>query len=420
MRRIDSLRFRIVMSFTLVGLVLSLLFGWFAVGMMHLVEDNYGLKRIEAEAKAFLAEYARDPQTPLPQTLLMKAYVGQDQLPEDFRDYLQSKKPGLHEMNDSWCMVVAEMPGSDQFLYLIQNNSPMEPLDGLPLTQSALLGVLFVTLLSAWLGNMLGHRMMAPLRNLAAEVRALDPSALPENLAGKYYKDEVGDVAQGLGQTLGVIAALVERERRFTGDASHELRSPVTVIKGAAELIERLSSKGKSIASPLRRIHRAVKDMENIIETFLYLGREGHQVEEGKPFLLADLIEGLVEQNRYLLEDKEVSVQQELDEQAMLQAPRKVTAIAVGNLLRNAFQYTDRGSVTITAGIDSVCIRDTGPGIDEKIRNRAGERQVRSGSGEGFGLGLSIVSDFCIRFGWELELNSDNHGTTARLIFKPL
>ena len=47
MRSVDSLRFRILMSFTTVGLVLSILFGWFAVGMMHLVEDHYGQKRLE-------------------------------------------------------------------------------------------------------------------------------------------------------------------------------------------------------------------------------------------------------------------------------------------------------------------------------------------------------------------------------------
>ncbi|MDJ0837837.1 MAG: HAMP domain-containing sensor histidine kinase [Acidobacteriota bacterium] len=417
MKRLDSLRFRILASFTISGAILGIVFGGLVYGTLHGLEDQLSVNTLRLESQTFLDAYRNNPAQAPPRTRLLKGYIGAQQLPVEFAS-VAAYDPGVYEFTDENMVLVADLPKSQGKFFLIIDNRDVDPLESMHLDKIIIAGVLLVTLLSGWLGNLLGNRMLAPLLSLAREVRGLEPSNLPYRLKGRYYDDEVGQVAQGLEVSLGRVSELIDREQRITRDASHELRSPVTVIKGAAELVSRLSSIGKPVERPLRRIHRAVKDMENIIETFLYLGREGHSREEAQTFDLEELVQDLVAQNRYLIEEKEVTVSVEAESGQTLKAPRTVTAIAVGNLIRNAFQYTDRGSVTVRVNSHGIEVADTGRGMDEATRQRVTERDARGGKGKGFGLGLSIVADFCKRFNWTFGLESGTgEGTRAYLNF---
>nr|WP_243435973.1 HAMP domain-containing sensor histidine kinase [Acanthopleuribacter pedis] len=276
-----------------------------------------------------------------------------------------------------------------------------------------------VLVLTIWFGFLIARRLIAPLTQLSAEVAHAEPDQLPTDMAGRYYPDEVGNLARAFEGAMTRINQFIAREQRFTRDASHELRTPVTVIRGAAELIQKQLQHGQSPAAPLRRIQRAVRDMENIIETFLYLGREGSQSVAKGEAQVDVVVENLVEANRYLIEEKPVTARLAIHSRFRVGAPEPVVAITIGNILRNAFQYTDQGEVVLQVLPGKVVVRDSGAGLSRHQLTLLKERNVRGDQSRGFGLGLSIVHDFCQRHGWRFEIVSEpGQGTEVTLAFE--
>ena len=104
----------------------------------------------------------------------------------------------------------------------------------------------------------------------------------------------------------------------------------------------------------------------------------------------------------------------------LLHAPERVLSIIFSNLLRNAFTYTDSGSVTVTINKRSVSISDTGIGMDKTELNHAFEPFFRGQhhAKEGHGLGLALVSRLCRSYGWKISADSTlGEGTTLTLMF---
>src|SRR5690606_11147833 len=126
---------------------------------------------------------------------------------------------------------------------------------------------------------------------------------------------------------------------------------------------------------------------------------------------------------RTLLGDKPVDLQVACEGAPRIYAPPRVLHVVLGNLLRNACSYTDRGLVEVTVHEGLVQVRDTGIGMSAEALARAFEPfyRARPEYPVGTGLGLSIVRRLCERFGWSIELESTlDSGTTARIRFSPI
>lgn len=419
MLKFYGLRGRIVLAFTLSGGILGLIFGAIFYAYLRDLEDEVLNWSLQAERDDYLARYAQDAQASLPKSALLKSFLGIDQVPENLRPLLLHKPQGIYEFeNLEYHVLIAELPGRDDLLYLIRNTAETEPLEEKRSFEVILLSLVAMILVNAWFGRLIAKRLIAPVTSLADQVRDTRPDKLPKTIEGPSYDDEVGVLRDALQDSMNRIAAFIDREQRFTRDASHELRTPVTAAKGALELIEKRMSKGLPIDFQLRRLHRAVKNMENMIETFLYLGREVGPAAGDQTCDLTETAVSVVEQNRYLLEEKQVEVVINLGARHQVKAPEPVVAIALGNLVRNAFQYTNQGQVEIQSGQGWVEVRDTGLGISPELRARITEPNTRGETGEGFGLGLSIVANFCRTYNWRLDLAAnEGGGTVARLTF---
>jgi signal transduction histidine kinase len=217
--------------------------------------------------------------------------------------------------------------------------------------------------------------------------------------------DEIGTLAQTINQLLRRISKFSRREREFTSHVSHELRTPVTVIKGAVEILKgRCRQEDLATQHPLARIERSVTDIEMLIDTFLLLARKEQYPNKDETCNLQTIVEKVVASYHYLLETKPVEVELRTANSGTVQTPSSLVTIALGNLVRNAFQYTVRGKVEIVALADRVRVLDSGPGIDASRK----------------GVGLTIVERLCERMNWKLLISgSPGEGTRADLIFTP-
>jgi signal transduction histidine kinase len=219
--------------------------------------------------------------------------------------------------------------------------------------------------------------------------------------------------------TMNRINAFIQREKQFTRDASHELRTPLTIVKGAVEIMEQQPELDGNplLKNPLKRISRSVRDMETTIETFLWLAREENGTEE--PCRVEPVVRKAIEDNHYLIENKDIRLHLDVFHDKTVRAREEVLYIAVTNLIRNAYHFTSRGSVTITLDEAHIGIQDTGMGIEADKLDSVTQTHIKGEESQGFGLGLSIVSRLCRRFGWQLAIESQaGKGTRVRILWQ--
>ncbi|MBC8484485.1 MAG: HAMP domain-containing histidine kinase, partial [Bacteroidetes bacterium] len=320
-------------------------------------------------------------------------------------------------------IAVKKLPNYDEPLYLLYDVSDLEWTEKLKFEIKAVLitMVLMIIGLGFWIGLLTARKVIAPVVHLAEQVNKSGPENLPTNLSKSFFNDEVGVLAKALEQAMQRVKAFVDREHQFTRDASHELRTPVTVIKGALELLKKQSNiKNRSTYRPLHRIERSVTNMENIIETFLWLAREEEKIDPSQTCIVIPAVKKAIEQHKHLFMEKPVEIKVIAKGNPVLNAPAAVFQLAITNLVQNAFHYTKEGEINVYIGDDRVTVTDTGQGIAACDLPIVIQPYVHGKNSSGFGLGLAIVKRLCNRFGWLLEIESEvGKGTKVQLIFQP-
>jgi signal transduction histidine kinase len=379
-----------------------------SVFLVNVVVEGLLIRRaLQDEAAFYWALRDANPVHPLPATLNLTGYIGN--APAE----IASLAPGFHDWNDGAThnvVFVSERAGEQ--LVLVFDRSGVRRLAALfGLLPLAL--VLLVLYVSTWLAFRASRRAFSPVVELARQVRELDPaSAAPGRLDRSRLPatdDEVQELADALARYSERLSDFITREREFTRDASHELRSPLTVMRISAELL--LADEGLSQASrrAAERIQRAAIDMDELTSAFLLLARESQVGLPTSALCVNDVVAEELERARLLAEGKPIESRLVATHRLHLDAPERVLSVLVGNLLRNAFSYTDHGEVEVSIGADGVVIRDTGVGIAPERLAEIYRPFVRNDSARrgGFGVGLSIVRRLSERFGWPVTIDSE-------------
>lgn len=260
-----------------------------------------------------------------------------------------------------------------------------------------------------------------PVTDLARRMRQLDPLQPAQRLPTDYRKSELNTIAREVNAHLERVARAIERERSLLDQASHEFRTPLAVISGAADVLHKQQLPERA-QRPLHRIDEAVGNLKQIMEALLYLSREPTPAEREEITVLHGLLPDLVQDHLYLVSAKPVQFHIDALEPLILHASESMVRIAVGNLLRNAADHTYAGDIRVSLIKHTLCIRDSGEGFDTAL---AAERYTASlkhsvKQGGGSGLGLFLTQRICERFGWRLHLESTiAEGTLAMIDFNP-
>jgi signal transduction histidine kinase len=194
----------------------------------------------------------------------------------------------------------------------------------------------------------------------------------------------------------------------------------LTVIQASSELLladEPLSDAGRRAAE---RIRRAAGEMDELTKAFLLLAREAEVGLPESPVCINDVVAEEFARAQQAADGKPIESRLTATHRLHLDAPERVLAILVGNLLRNAFSYTDRGEVVVSIETDKVVIRDTGIGIAPDRLAQLYRPFVRGESARrgGHGVGLSIVRRLSDRFGWPVHIESQpGVGTRVEIRF---
>lgn len=367
------------------------------------------------EAQSFIEAYRAEPAFPLPRTRNLVGYLvdtqGRGELPVELRDL----RPGL---NESVALPDHEQPVpvfvedfSRGRLYLVFSGYNVNRLVGL-------FGLVPVTLLliivygTSWVAYRLSARAISPVLRIARRLRDSSPSQGVPELSTAGLKGETRELVLAMDEYKRRLEALVERERQFSSDVSHELRTPITIIDGAAQFLEiesALTDRGRQRAQMIRR---ACKDVSELIDAFLILGREPKRLADSEAVNVAEVAADELAKLAPLVSDKGIEL--ELDAKAELRIPvhRKVIEIILNNLCRNAINHSEGGNIRVSIDGSGLSVEDDGCGIDEELVPHIFDRHVRGRGAQkaGEGIGLNIVKRLCDLYQWEIRLANRQEG----------
>ncbi|WP_440055070.1 sensor histidine kinase [Pseudoalteromonas sp. T1lg65] len=413
----SSLSRRIILQFCIFTLTLSLVYSFITFVMMYTLEDRFIEKELQQEAQRLSANYNKTGLWPSPSSETFGLHFSKESFPEDIRQQAIAS-PNQFEFfgNGERHYHVITMPGYDT-IYLVAEVSDSLYVRNIRngIITFLFISGLFVSAIACTIAWFIGRSTARPLTHLADLVANVDAEKIPERFAHQYPNTEVGVLADTLEQTLHRLKKALEREKCFTRDASHELRSPLSIIKNAAELYLSTNKATPENTAIVSRIATAAEQMDKTVHTLLALAREECSNATKENTNLMSIVEQSILDHRTLLDGKhiEVILDDNLNTKVYLQSG--MAKVLIDNLISNAFQYIQSGEVRVSFIEGSLVVADTGPGIEHAITDNLTEPTVKGSQSTGFGFGLSIVKRLCEHQGWQLEVNCE-HGTTISVL----
>jgi signal transduction histidine kinase len=277
--------------------------------------------------------------------------------------------------------------------------------------------VLLVVLIAIAVGGGV-RRMTRPMNNLidaARRIEAGDYSAqVPE-----WGSSDIRSVARAFNSMSARLKTMDEQRRSFLADVTHELRTPLSVIRGQAEAIA--DGVYPADATHLAPILDATQALDRLVEDLrtLVLTDAGSLALHKEPTDLGALVHDTVESFRSQAESAGVALTTEIGDKipSVEVDPARIRQV-IGNLLSNAIRHTPSGgsiaaAVHSSGGQVTITITDTGEGIPEDLLPHVFDRFVKGPNSTGSGLGLAIAHDIIRAHGGSVEIQNRPGGGTV-------
>ena len=280
------------------------------------------------------------------------------------------------------------------------------------------MAVILSLLIAALFSHLSSKQIIKPLLDLKQAVET-DHQNLTELT---HLPSEVGGLARAIDEKNHKLEQYLKREQLFTGDVSHELRTPLTIIMGASEVLASQLEDNGYLGEFANRISTTAKETSEIISALLLLSRAPEQLDTPQTSINT-IAMSEVSRLQYLLRHKSVTCKVVAEQDYIANVRPELLKMALGNLIKNAFQYTDDGEVIVTIDAEKITVTDTGLGIPEVMMPLLYERFERlndistSDQVEGSGLGLSIVQRIMTHMDWKLIHQANATGGSTFSIY---
>ncbi|MBB5520764.1 sensor histidine kinase [Xanthomonas cannabis] len=334
---------------------------------------------------------------------------------------LRTLHPGLHDELEvagrQSAVMVRDTPQAGR-LALVLDITDFEALEKF-LTRWMLAAGIALIGITVLMGTYAMARLVRPLVELARDIGALRPEQRAQQIAvGAQGSAELYVIADALNDYLERNSHFVERERAFIDSTSHELRTPIAVIGNAVELALEQPGTPPAVRHQLQRIAQTSAAVEQLITLLLVLAKDpGRLVRSSDTLRLDQLLPDIVADHAHLCADKDLQLVIDPLPACSLTAPVAIVQTAIGNLLRNAIENSDRGIIRISLSAPgTVRIADPGHGMTPEEVSAIYARLARGNARQGNGIGLELIGRLCEHLGWKLSLASDaGQGTVATL-----
>ena len=263
---------------------------------------------------------------------------------------------------------------------------------------------------------------LRPLNEIARAIRRRQPASL-EPLPQAKLPEEVAPLVSELNALLERLREALDRQKRFTADAAHELRSPLTALQVQLDMLARARTPDETRAA-LEALRAGMRRASRLVQQMLTMARIEPDARLAQPSIIAldTLAAQVASELEPLAEARRIELRLERLESAQVAGDAAALHALVRNLVDNAIRYTPAGGVVRLAAFaedDRVffVVEDSGPGIPSEERARVFDRFYRlPGSGaEGSGLGLAIAKQVADAHGAEITLDDAAGGQGLRV-----
>ena len=289
-------------------------------------------------------------------------------------------------------------------------------------------GLAVIVFLAALGSCVIIGRSLRPLRRITESAREItDGSDLSRRIQLSPGRDEVHELADTFNDMMGRLERSFDAERQFTSDASHELRTPVTVILAECEMAEKMPEDTEAVQESVTEIHKQARKMSELIGKLLAYTRleQGTRRIDREELDLSGLVEDVCEEQRTVAA-RNIRIECETSHDVLVNGDVALLISLVQNLVTNAVKYgKDGGHVWVKVYSEGskacVSVRDDGIGIGEEdlacIWNRFYQAdRSRSDESRGIGLGLSLAQQIARLHGGRITASS-RPGEGSEFIF---
>ena len=292
------------------------------------------------------------------------------------------------------------------------------------------LGVPAMTALAALIGFQIARHSLQPIHRIIACADEIAGGDLSRRVPEEPQADELGELTRTLNRMLASLEDSFRRERRFTSDASHEMRTPVAVILAYAESLRESSElpaqereKAETILNECRRMQRMIEQMLTLTR-----GQEGRYPVVMEQICLNDVFDGVQAVLEPLAEKRRIALHFQIDASICLTADQSLITQLLLNLTENAVKYGKAGGDVWVSAVQQgeqaiLTVADNGIGVSAENLPHLFERFFRADTARdrtGTGLGLSIAQWIVQLHGGTIRAESELGAGTRFIVTLPL
>lgn len=274
-------------------------------------------------------------------------------------------------------------------------------------------GAVLAACIAGWF---LAKRFFRPLDHMTREAKQITAAYLKRRLPRTHAEDELDRLAETLNEMMDRIETSTRVIQEFSSDISHELKTPLAIIRGEIDLAFRRSRSSEDLVETLRVIEGEVNELIHLVDDLLLLVRSDAkrlQVEK-KPILLNMLLEQTVNLFQERAQSKKIKLSFSADKDYQILGDAIYLKRLISNLIDNAVKFTEAGgevTIKLFGANHSTMIKviDNGMGIEPEMQDKVFSRFFRTDqarSHEGAGLGLNIAKAICEAHQGRLSLQS--------------
>ena len=338
---------------------------------------------------------------------------------------VKSGEKSIDDMLSNWHFLYRQHSGD--FLIFLDNRQNYESVERF--AEGVGVALLLAFVLAVPSGYFYGRRILHPIRSVRATLTEIRQGRLDARIGEDGLSEEIQHLVRDLNKTFGELQDSFSRIAEFSAAAAHELKTPLTVMRGNLEVCLAQDRPAEEYRDTLGDMLGETVTLSRIVDQLLLLASPERAPTDPNLtiFALAEVARSIVQICQSAAEEKEIELTAELDEDASIQGNAELIARLLHNLVHNAVKFSPAGSrvdieVRSLGDRATVEVRDQGPGISEKHRRRIFDRfyQVDPSRHSGTGLGLAIAKWIVEYHSGHISVESQDRGGSAFRVTLPV
>lgn len=278
-------------------------------------------------------------------------------------------------------------------------------------------------------GYFLIYKSFKPIEEMLTNLKEINSTTLSKRLKISQTQDEISMLAKEINSLLERLEISFEKINQFSSDASHELKTPLTIIRGEIEIALRKDRSSEEYKKSLQSCLDEVLVIQQTIDDLLFLAKNESIKESFEDVYIDEVTFEAVKELKPFAHIREIEIKTQIDDVFQIKGFSKLLKIAVKNILKNAITYSHKNSLVIVKnyienGNFVISIEDKGIGISKEDQKKIFEKFFRTDKSRnkesgGTGLGMAIVEKIIKHHHAKIELESqEKQGTTVKFIFE--